>query len=123
MFKYADNIFFSTELVPQRPIKSVEDWWYLIPETGQHISLYTKDALSYLAKQFGCNYYSDGATMHLFTKTPLAQDPFGPPPPDKYLLRKMKKIVRKLEPPSLLPVKESLLESDWRSIKDLLKKS
>jgi hypothetical protein len=123
MFKYSDNIFFSTELIPNRPITSIEDWWYFIPETGQHLSLYTTDALSSLATQFDCSFYSDGLTMHLFTKSPLVKDPFAPPPADRYLVRKMKKIMKRLEPPSLLPIKESLLESDWRSIKDLLKKN
>ncbi len=31
-------------------------WWYLAPETGQHISFYTRETLTFLASEVGLNY-------------------------------------------------------------------
>lgn len=118
MLKYSNNILFSTEIIPNNLISNVEDWWYFIPETGQHISLYTKDSLTYLAKILDCNFYSNGTTLHLFTKNALASNPFEPPKRDKFFLRKIIKIAKKLTPPSI-PSRETLLDRDWKYIKDI----
>jgi len=64
MLEYSDSILFSTELQPK---EKVEDWWYLVPETGQHISLYTQLSLETLAKKIGCYFYTNGG-IHLISK-------------------------------------------------------
>jgi hypothetical protein len=71
MLQYSDSIFFSTELVPSQQLKSVKDWWYFTPETGQHIALYSEQSLHALARRFNCNYYTDGKTLHLITRRKL----------------------------------------------------
>lgn len=71
MLRYSDSIFFSTELVPDRNITSVDDWWYFAPETGQHIALYSEKSLRELAQKFNCNYYTDSHTLHLITRRKL----------------------------------------------------
>jgi hypothetical protein len=75
MFSYSNSILFSTELQPHVNITSPADWWYFVPETGQHIALFSKNALLQLCKQFSCNLYSNGSTLHLLTKHQFKKDP------------------------------------------------
>ncbi|WP_121353237.1 class I SAM-dependent methyltransferase [Flavisolibacter nicotianae] len=113
ILSYSDNFFFSTELVPPNVNK---DWWYFSFETGQHISFYTKEALHYIAKNFGREYYTDGRWLHLFTRKPLAENPFealGLNRKEPFLIRKMRKFLRSYDNRKqfMLP-KESLLDAD-----------
>jgi Methyltransferase domain len=68
MMSLSENLFVSTELVPE-PAPKVADWWYYVPSTGQHISLYTIESLRLLAKRFGRHLLSRGS-YHLFSTTP-----------------------------------------------------
>ena len=61
----ANNVIFSTELLPN-PTPKPEDWWYYGLEHGQHISFYSKKTLEFIAKMFGLNYYSN-KNIHFFT--------------------------------------------------------
>jgi Methyltransferase domain len=76
IFSYTDSILFSTELQPNKALSNVDDWWYFIPETGQHISFYTSKTLKSIAQQFDCHLYSDNRGMHLLTKRNFKHDPF-----------------------------------------------
>jgi hypothetical protein len=67
MLKWSKNIFFSTELQPTE-VSSPEDWWYVMPETGQHIAFYTIKSLRLLGEKYGLNFYTNGFNLHLFTK-------------------------------------------------------
>ena len=67
MLKKSKNLFFSTELQPI-DFSNEKDWWYVMPETGQHISLYTKETLQFIAKKYNLNLYSNGSTYHLLTE-------------------------------------------------------
>lgn len=64
MLGYGKSILFSTELSPERNISS---WWYLVPEAGQHVSLYHYSTLEHLAKRFNLNLYSNFSNIHLLT--------------------------------------------------------
>jgi hypothetical protein len=64
----AENIFVSTFLVPT-PVPALSDWWYYMPSSGQHISLYTYESLRLLADRFGRKLLSVGS-YHLFTRKP-----------------------------------------------------
>ena len=75
MSKWSTNIFFSTELQPEK-LNSADDWWYIMPETGQHIALYTEKSLRHLGQTFGLNFYTNGSNLHLFTKQKLNQPLF-----------------------------------------------
>ena len=68
MFAFSDSIMFSTALQPKTDFKSIEDWWYFLPYSGQHVSLYSKDSLIALSKKFNCNLYTNNKDLHLLTK-------------------------------------------------------
>lgn len=48
-----------------------KDWWYLVPDTGQHISFFSKKTFQYLAKEFGLNYFNLKG-LHLFSKSKIS---------------------------------------------------
>lgn len=119
LFGKSDTVLFTTELVPQN-YNNTKDWWYFTFETGQHIALYTEKALQHIAGKFNCNFYSNGQSVHLFTKRTFAQNPFKALR-DPFLTRKLKKWIFKTEEKKY-HYPESLLEKDWKMIKDLLSK-
>ena len=106
MLKWSTNIFFSTEL-QQTKINSPDDWWYIIPETGQHIAFYTVKSLQLLGEKYGLNFYTNGVNLHMFTKlkiSPLLFKLFA-----KY---RIAKII------DMIPSKnKSLLMTDFESLK------
>jgi len=67
MLCFSKSIFFSTELQPKTELKSLDDWWYFAPESGQHIAFYTKKTLEFIAKKYYLNLYSDNKSTHIFT--------------------------------------------------------
>lgn len=75
MFEYSNSILFSTVLQPAQPITRPEDWWYVAPETGQHIAFYHMKSLEHLARHFDCNLYSDGSGLHLLTTRKFRLNP------------------------------------------------
>lgn len=117
--KYSNNILFTTELLPDQKFSSVEDWWYFIPETGQHISLYTKKSLEHIAGKLGYNFYSDGINTHLFSRKKINGNPFERER-DPFFIRKMRKILNKFDLKKT-PVKDSLLNKDWSFVKSKLR--
>jgi len=117
LFSYSDNILFSTELVPDKPIISAEDWWYFVPLIGQHIAFYTPAALQYIAQKNGAHFYTNGSNLHLFTKKALASNPFAKKARDPFLLRKLKRLVKKLENNVFIP-HPSLMDHDSELIKE-----
>jgi hypothetical protein len=64
MLLKSKSILFSTEL---QPSNDIEKWWYVMPETGQHISLFSFDSLKFIALKYNLNLYSNGKTLHLLT--------------------------------------------------------
>jgi hypothetical protein len=70
MFEFADTIVFSTLLIPENR-NEFSKWWYVSPETGQHIAFYHKKTFSVIAEQFNCNYYSNNSNLHILTKHKL----------------------------------------------------
>jgi len=93
LFTHADSVLCSTQLVPRATPQGVEDWWYFSPETGQHLTFYTLEALRRLAKATGARLYSDGDSLHLFTKRTLTRSPFQKP---KSILRRLDKMLARL---------------------------
>lgn len=75
MLTYSDIIIFSTELQPSDENSNLEDWWYIVPETGQHISFYTVTSLKQIGDKLGLNLYTDHLNLHIFSKQKL-DDPF-----------------------------------------------
>ncbi|TDH23322.1 class I SAM-dependent methyltransferase [Segetibacter sp. 3557_3] len=67
MLTMTDSVFFSTELAPAG-VSGNKDWWYFMPETGQHIAFYSVKSLTYLASLYQLNFYTNGFNLHLLTK-------------------------------------------------------
>ena len=74
LFNYADAVLFSTVLTPTNVCK-VEDWWYFVPETGQHISFFSYKSLEILAKKLDCCFFSNQRDLHILAKRKLS-NPF-----------------------------------------------
>jgi hypothetical protein len=66
MFCYSDTIVFSTRLLPRWKIEPA-DWWYFTPDTGQHISLYSRESLELIAKKFNVQLSSNGISLHVLS--------------------------------------------------------
>ncbi|SFD55663.1 methyltransferase domain-containing protein [Spirosoma endophyticum] len=64
---FSDTVLFSTTVQPTKDV-SPESWWYFTPETGQHISLYSRASLQALADRFSLNYNWNDQNVHLFSK-------------------------------------------------------
>jgi hypothetical protein len=116
LFKYSDNILFSTEIVPDiNTIKGPSDWWYFVPEIGQHIAFYTIDALKYIAEKNNVHLYTNGQSLHLFSKKVFDNKPLAKPGRDPFMVRKLKKILQSLEGKPI--VHQALLDHDISHIK------
>jgi len=70
MLTYSRSILLSTVLQPPGVI-SPKSWWYVLPETGQHIALYSRRSLEVLAEQFNLRYYGGNNSFHLLTDQPI----------------------------------------------------
>jgi hypothetical protein len=88
MFELAPSIIFSTELQPTDNLKSIDDWWYFLPESGQHISFYNKATLLKIAELFGACLFTSG-NLHLITKDPSVVEPFASLAPNHSLIKKL----------------------------------
>lgn len=75
MLKFSDSILFSTQIQLEKSYKSVDDWWYFTPETGQHVALYSKKSLQFIADKYNLNLYTNGRNYHLLTKKKLMLNP------------------------------------------------
>jgi len=62
------TIIFTAVIAPDE-ISS--DWWYLMPDTGQHVAIYHEDTLQYLAKNLGVQVTTDGRYFHVLHRNRL----------------------------------------------------
>lgn len=115
MLSFSDNILFSTCLVPGGDITSASDWWYFVPEVGQHVSFYTVRSLQYLAAKFDLKLYTDGRTTHLFT-TKSIRDPFKP----KLKWEFNRRLFKLKQAVGMWRSNNSLLATDFSRIKNML---
>ena len=119
ILKFSDSLIFTTELQPLEP-EAINNWWYLSIETGQHVSFYNVASLEYIAKLLGYNFYTDGTSLHLFSKK-VFQNNVLQPVRDTFLLRKARKFIKKAEE-KLNGRMESLLMKDYETIREKLKR-
>lgn len=70
MFQYSDTVVFSTRLLPRWKITPA-DWWYFTPDTGQHVSLYSRESLELIAKKFNVRLSSNGISLHVLSPRTL----------------------------------------------------
>ena len=76
MLGLSRSIFFSTELLPATTPRP-SSWWYYGLEHGQHVSFYTRQSLSIIAKKFDLNFYTNGRSWHLLTERTISQPIFN----------------------------------------------
>jgi 2-polyprenyl-3-methyl-5-hydroxy-6-metoxy-1,4-benzoquinol methylase len=67
MLGHSRSIFFTTLLLPDQAPQP-GDWWYYVPDQGQHISFYTRKSLAVIAERFGLTLVTDGVSRHLLTE-------------------------------------------------------
>ncbi|WP_446011678.1 class I SAM-dependent methyltransferase [Candidatus Electrothrix sp.] len=67
LLSMSDSVLFSTSL-HKKNITSVNDWWYFVPETGQHISFFSIETLENMARSLAVQFYTNGHDLHLFTR-------------------------------------------------------
>lgn len=68
----AELLIISTVLVPPASA-DLSDWWYLIPDLGQHVTFYTEAALHELGRPHGYEVSSDGVNLHVLHRRPLSR--------------------------------------------------
>jgi hypothetical protein len=76
MFAYGSNVLCGTQVQPCVALQDLAAWDYLGELHGQHVSFYTTRSMEVIARRFGCNYYSDGVGLHLFTSKKIANFTF-----------------------------------------------
>jgi hypothetical protein len=76
MLKRSRSILFTT-LLPPAKLTAQHEWWYLAPETGQHIAIYQLKTLQFIAKHFGLRLNTDGMGLHLLTDTDISDRRFS----------------------------------------------
>jgi hypothetical protein len=101
MLALSQNLLFTTTLVPPNTPQP-DDWYYYELEHGQHVSLWTKKSISYLAERYGLNFYTDNRYLHLITEKKLSNVMV------KVLFRQ--KVIEAL---SLVAKSKSLRDSDY----------
>lgn len=111
MLYHGSSLLFSTELVS--PTKSLKHWEYLIPETGQHVSLYSLKSLQVIAEKFDLRLYSNGSNVHLLTRKDISGRWFS------FLTRRK---IAKLHN-IFSRRRESLLLKDYQKIKEFINKN
>tara|TARA_B110000503_G_C7166407_1_gene422066 strand:- start:1015 stop:1809 length:795 start_codon:yes stop_codon:yes gene_type:complete len=110
MFAFSESILFSTALQPDIEFKSIDDWWYFLPFSGQHVSLYSKKSLVAISKKFNCNLYTNNRDFHLLTKKKYIINPV-------FIIYYAYKIRDKIMGKNFLN-KKSLIKKDFELIKN-----
>lgn len=111
MLSMTDTVIFSTELQPAGDLSS-ESWWYFIPETGQHISLYSFNSLKHMAERYSLYFYSDKTNLHIFSKHLFEIDPF-----EVNTQTWHDRILNRIRPKHEVQKRESLLPKDFEFIR------
>lgn len=75
MLGLSDTILFSTMTQPDADVTPAT-WWYVNPHAGQHVSLFSRDALQTLAGRFGLHYVGNKQHVHLLSRKPIANAVF-----------------------------------------------
>jgi hypothetical protein len=110
MRELSGNILCTTELLPEITPKP-GDWWYYIPEHGQHVTFYTLKSLRILAEKLGLQLYSNGINIHLFTPKKLSR-----------VLFRLTTSYKLASLFALLPADQTLIAKDCQNVLSTLKR-
>lgn len=106
------SVLFSTELLPKSAPRPGE-WWYYVPNGGQHVSIYTLEALAALGRRLGASLVSNGSSLHLLSleEPPITEPVF------RYVTRaRLAAVLNRLKRrPSLIPQDFASMTDDSRS--------
>lgn len=76
LFKHTNTIILSTEIIPKKLLKNVDEWWYFIPEVGQHIAFYSQNTFRNIANSLKIRYITNNSNIHILTKIKSLKNPF-----------------------------------------------
>lgn len=116
LFAYSDQVIFSTTVTPSTN-SELENWWYIAPETGQHVAFYSKKALELIAQKHSKFYYGKDGVLHLFTNKKLNSTQIDYAFKNVRYRRYLGVIKQKLD---LANQRPSLLDKDFQYIKQLI---
>ncbi|MEI6674203.1 MAG: class I SAM-dependent methyltransferase [Verrucomicrobiota bacterium] len=71
MLEMAPNVLFSTMLMPPY-LPKPGDWWYYVPETGQHVGIFAEASLRWVAREHSLHFNTNGVGLHLLSKAPVS---------------------------------------------------
>ncbi len=111
MLSYSNNIFFSTVLHPSDCPKPGE-WWYYGEEHGQHISIFSKKSLEFIAGKYNLHLCTNNKNYHLLTKSKKNNLLFN-----SVIYYSLVKYVK------VFSINRSLLDSDFDLVKNKIKAS
>ena len=70
--RYTKYFFFTTELMPNpTPDPATSNWWYFLPETGQHITFLSRTGLDRFKELLGFDHYLRIGTLHILSRKPI----------------------------------------------------
>lgn len=67
IFTLTDFVLFSTDLI-SIPAPKINSWWYYCLEHGQHVSLFSKKSLEYIARKYEYKLISNNKNIHILSK-------------------------------------------------------
>jgi hypothetical protein len=100
LLTFTDNLFFSTYLAPI-PAPPFETWPYYGCHHGQHVSIFSRRTLEWLAAELDVHLLTDGSGLHLLTRRSIS--------PIRFRLATHSRVAPIV---GLLRYRGSLLESD-----------
>lgn len=70
--KKTEYFFFTTEIIPfPTPDPAASEWWYFLPETGQHITFLSAQGLIIMKEKLEFKNYLRIGTLHVFSRAPI----------------------------------------------------
>ena len=98
---------FTTETLPHPlPNPTKREWWYYMPESGQHITFASDKGLEFLSKRLNFQYNMTFGSIHVFSKKKVKW-------PTRYILkRRFLRFVALIIIPAYLQYSKSLLSKD-----------
>ena len=110
MLSISKNIIFSTMLMPAHQPKPGE-WWYYVPETGQHVGFFSRKSLEWVAHKYGMYLSTNSVGFHMLSGSPV----------NSYLFKGLTKY-RVAEVVNNFRSRTSLIESDSKELRARLYK-
>ncbi|TAE73014.1 MAG: class I SAM-dependent methyltransferase [Bacteroidetes bacterium] len=114
----SDNILFSTELQPN---DNIENWHYISPENGQHISFFHHKTLLKISSILNMQLHTNGSSLHLLTKKKYNFDIIKSMEKSKNIFTRLFYKIGNIFDNQNVKTNKSLLMQDWELIKNIQK--